>query len=97
MRQVIILTVGLQVLTGLATAGIFFNEVKPKYYKLDKTIPIEVGYLQYKSLGYAKEFYSLPYCAASNRAYNENLENEQIEGANMYDQVLHEHFMKGKV
>ncbi len=54
MRKVIILTVALQVLAGLATAGIFFNEVKPKYYKLDRVIPIEVGYLQYKSLGYAK-------------------------------------------
>lgn len=93
-----ILTVVVQMLVGLATAGMFFNEVKPKHYKLDRDIRIDVGYLQYKSLGFAKEFYSLPYCAASkDLAYNETSSLEEISGANMYDQVLHEHFMHGKV
>ncbi len=71
MRQVIILTVAVQMLVGHAIAGMFFNEVKPKYYKLDKNIRIDVGYLQYSHLGYAKEFYSLPYCPSKQKAYNE--------------------------
>ena len=98
MKIVIILTVAVQMLAGLATAGIFFNEIKPNYYKMEKKIPIDVGYLQYKSLGYAREFYSLPYCPASkDLAYDETTETKTILGANMFDQVLHEHFMYGKV
>jgi hypothetical protein len=87
-------------LLGLASAGFFFNEVKPRSYRKNKLIDVEVGYIQYTSVNFKRDFFFLNYCSAdAELGYNAEERSDPIlfTGSNSYDEALHKHFINAKI
>ena len=86
-------------LVQTATAGWFFNDVRPRSYPKGRTLDISVGHLISPQSVHKYPFYSLPYCGSSNfehhyRADEEIEAKEAPEGVSMFDDVLHESFFQ---
>ena len=101
--RVLTLTVAVQILFGLATAGYFFNDIKPKAYRKTKELPITVGQLASKSKMLKQEFYSLNYCDANKTLRHNATEAAEVvpteieDASNIFDTEVHNSFFKLQV
>ena len=94
----IILALSLPMLIHVAQAGIFFESIRPRPFKIADDIDIHVGdAMSQKSLK-VTDYLDLPYCEHPERGHEDELDDDSwTKGVTLFDTDLHESFFKYKV
>ena len=86
-------------LSAIAQAGLIFSDIRPRSYKIDRTLDIMVGNLYSSRSIVTHDLYWLNYCSSSKEKHSytdeKALEDDTPDitaGTTMWDNDLHESF-----